>query len=151
MDIRACCLGEALEEILDQFGLELPDGPRSEVRLDDAKRAAAKIDGCGGQCFVHGHQEISCAENAALRSERGVDRFTEGDADVLDGVVLVNLEIAGGLETQIEAAVARDEIQHVIEETNSRRDVRLAAAIEAEAQIDLRLFGVALNVCISEH
>ncbi len=61
-------------------------------------------------------------------------RFAERDADVLDGVVLINVEIAARGEFQIEAAVARNLFEHVIEETNAGRDLRLAAAVEIQFQ-----------------
>ena len=47
------------------------------------------------------------------------------------------------LELEIEAAVAREQLEHVIEEANARRDLVLARAVDGERQRDLRLGGVA--------
>ena len=109
----------------------------------DAECPATKINGGGRERFVHGHQEIAGAEDASLVAQRGVDGFAERNADVLDGVMLVHVQIALGCEPKIEAAVARDQVQHVIEEGNARGNVGLATAVEIQAQGDLRFFGVA--------
>ena len=78
------------------------------------------------QRLVHGHQEISGAQNAALRAQRFAHRFAERDAEILDGVVLVHVQIAFGVDLQIHGAVARHQFEHVIEEANAGRDVRAA-------------------------
>ena len=68
-----------------------------------------------------------------LRSPSAFEhRLAEHDADVLDGVVLVDVEIAGRLQRQIEAAVAREQLQHVIEETDAGADVVAAAAVDRQ-------------------
>ena len=61
--------------------------------------------------------------------------FTQRDADVLDGVVLVDVEIAAGVHVQIEAAMPRDQIEHVIEKTDARviREPALAVDVQGHA------------------
>ena len=88
-------------------------------------RAPAKIDGGGGKGLVHGHQEISGAQNAAFVAERGVDRFAQSDADVLDGVVLVHVEVALGASGEDRGRHGADQVEHVIEKGNARGDFRL--------------------------
>ena len=56
--------------------------------------AAAKIDGGDGECLVHGHEEVAGAQDAALVAEGAVEGLAESDADVFDGVVLIDIEIA---------------------------------------------------------
>src|SRR6185295_2713420 len=77
--------------------------------------------------------------DALARAERLRHRLAERDAEVLDGVVLIDVEIAGRVDPQIEGAVARDELQHVIEEADAGAHAVLALALEAERQRDLRL------------
>ena len=59
-------------------------------------------------------------------------RLAERDADVFDGVMLIDVEIAGGLHLQIEPAMPRDEIEHVIEKADA--GVVLEAALAVERQ-----------------
>src|SRR5208337_200769 len=114
-----------------------------EFCLDDAKTAATKIDSGRSKGFVHGHQEITGAENAFFIAEGGVDGFAEGNAHVLDSVVLVHMQVALGGEAEIKAAVTRDEVEHVIEEGNARGNAGLATSVEIQTQRDLRFLGVA--------
>ena len=96
-----------------------------------------EIDGRDGQRLVHRHDEIPGAVDAALVAERLRHGFAERDAEVLDGVMLIDVEIALGLDPQVEAAVAREELQHVIEEPDAGRDVVPAPPVEDERQADL--------------
>ena len=66
-------------------------------------------------------------------------RLAERDADVFDGVVLIDVEVARGLHLQVEAAVARDQIQHVIEKADAGAVVVAALAVEGQRHLDLRL------------
>ncbi len=90
--------GEAFEEIGDEFGLEVADEAGADLGVDGVSGAAAEVDCGDGEGFVHGHEEVSGAEDAALVAEGAVEGFAERDADVFDGVVLVDVEVAGALE-----------------------------------------------------
>ena len=105
MNIRARAAGKALEEIIDQFRLEIADSSRSHPSLDDGHRAAAEVHGREAKGFVHGHQKISGSQDAAPVPQRAVKRLTQADADILDGVVLIHIQVAQCGELQIEAAV----------------------------------------------
>jgi hypothetical protein len=131
--------------------LKAPDSLRREFCFHHAKGAAAEIDRCGGESFVHWHQKIAGAKNAALVSESGIDGFTEGDPDVFDGVMLVDVEVAGGSQAKFETAVARHEVKHMVEEPNTSGDCGFASAVEIQANIDLRFLGFALDVSGSKH
>src|SRR4029079_5048357 len=67
------------------------------------------------------------------------------DADVLDGVVQIDLEIALGVHGEIHQAVARPGVQHVVEERDPRVDLGGAGAVHVQLEDDLRLLGVALH------
>jgi len=81
--------------------------------------APAEVNGGEAEGFVHGHQKIACAHDAAFVAEGLVKGFSEGDADVFDGVVLVDVEVAFALEVEIEGAMAGEEFEHVIEKPNA--------------------------------
>ena len=50
------------------------------------------------------------------------DRLAQRDAEILDGVMLIDVEVAGGAHRQIEPAVAREQLQHVIQEADPGAD-----------------------------
>src|SRR6266853_2966621 len=137
VNVRSSGLREAAEEILQQFRLETANVFCREFPFADQMRPAAEVDGRSRKGFVHRHQEVSRAQNAALGAERFLDCLSENDARIFDRVVLVHVEVAARGELQIHRAVARYERQHVIEERNSRRNFRAAMAIEVQAHEDI--------------
>ena len=80
-----------------------------------------------------------------LLPTRRSHRFAERDADVFDGVMLIDVEIAGGLHLQIEAAVPRDEVEHVIEEADAGAVLEAALAVERQRELDLRFRRAAID------
>jgi hypothetical protein len=151
MDIGAGSLRESLKKIFHEFNLETADLLGRDFCVDDAIRTATEINGGSGKRFVHGHQKISGAKNAALRTESFENGFTEGDANVFDGVVLIDVEIAARLDAKIEGAVTRDEIEHVVEKANAREDFGFATAFEIDGETDVGLVGFAMDGRCSRH
>src|SRR5208283_5358348 len=84
-------------------------------------------------------------------AERGVDGLAESNPHIFDSVVLIHVQIAFSGDSKVEASMARDKIQHVIEKRNARGDLGLAVAIEIQAKINLRFLGVAPNGGSSRH
>src|SRR5438445_3470751 len=60
-------------------------------------------------------------------------------------MMLVDIEIAIGLEREIEATMLREQLQHVIEEADSGGDPVVSAVFDLELAGDLRLPGVTLH------
>jgi len=60
-------------------------------------------------------------------------------------VVLIDIEIADGLERQIERPMARHQFQHVVEEADATGNVRAAMAFQGECDVDLGFVGLAVN------
>ena len=100
MHVGARALGEAVEEVVDQLGLEIADAADLELQVDDGMDAAAEIDRRDAERLVHRHDEVAGAVDAAAVAERLRDRFAERDADVFDGVMLIDVEVAGGVEAR---------------------------------------------------
>jgi hypothetical protein len=132
VNIGARAAGEAFEEVGDQFGLQIANQARAYFGLNGKRRAAAEVDGGDGQRLVHGHEEISGAQNAAFVAERAIEGLAQRDAHIFNGVVLIDVEIAVAPELEIECAVAREELKHVIEKADAGRDFVLAAAFDGE-------------------
>ena len=86
----------------------------------------------------------------AAVGERLVERLAERDADVLDRVVGAGLEVAARLDPQPEAAVAAEQLEHVVEEPDPGRG-RDLAAVERQLDRDLGLARLALDVRRSAH
>ena len=133
VQVGAGVIDEAAEEILDQLGLQIADQPHLHPVLVDQRGPAAEIERDHGQRFVHRQHEVAGAIDAPAVAERFGEQLAQHDADVFHGVVLVHIEIAVGVELQIEAAVLGEQLQHVIEEADAGGDLVAAAAFDLRA------------------
>ena len=149
VDVGGGGLREAAEKVFEEFGLEVAYFGRGEFPGADAVGAAGEVEGGGGEAIVHGHQEIAGAEDAALCAQGLLDGFAQGYAYVFYGVVLVYVEVAFGFEFEIEAAVAGDLFEHVVEEADARGDLGAALAVEVQAEGDVGFLGGALELGFS--
>ena len=139
VDVAAHALREPFEEIVNQLALQIADALDVQRQVDDRVRASAEIDGRDGERFVHRHDEVAGAVDAAARAERLRDGLAQRDAEIFDRVMLIDVEIAGGAHLEIERAVARHQLEHVIEKADAGTDVVAALAFDAEADANLRL------------
>ncbi len=83
------------------------------------------------------------AADALLVPHRASQRLAQRDADVLDRVVRVDVQVALGLDLQIDEPVARDLVEHVVEKGHARVEGALAGAVEVDPDADLCLGGIA--------
>ena len=65
--------------------------------------------------------------------------------------MLINVEISFGFECEIEGAVARDQIEHVIEEADAGGHARATAPIKIDADADIGFICLAMNCGDSRH
>jgi hypothetical protein len=106
-------------------------------------RPAGEVEHHARQRFVQRHVSVAEATHAGLVADRFGHRLAEGDANVLDGVVSIDVQVALGLDLEVEHAVARDLVEHVLEERQAGRKLRRALAVQVHTDPDLGLFGVA--------
>jgi hypothetical protein len=91
---------------------------------------------------------VAVAAQALLVAERLGEGLAQGDADVLDGVVVVDVRVALAVNVEVDQAVADDLVEHVIEEGHAGIELALPAAIEIDAHGDLGFEGVACDFCL---
>src|SRR4029079_2448939 len=142
-DLRV--VDEALEELVHQVDVELADQRAGERNVVLQPRAPGKIDHHARQRFVERHVGMAEAPYARLVADRANKRLAERDADVLDGVVRVDLEVTLRLDVEIDHSVARDLVEHVVEERNAARKARAAGSVEIHSHADPGLLGVAFD------
>src|SRR5258708_6817879 len=87
-------IGERAKEMRHELGRELADALAVETSLPLKERAPGEVerDLCLG--LVHGEQE-AVAPDPALVAERLAQRRAERERAVLDGVMLIDVQIAG--------------------------------------------------------
>src|SRR5262249_15391855 len=104
---------EPFKEILNELGLEVADSRRADLEIDNRPRPAAEVNRGNSERFIHRHDEVPRAIDAPSTAERFGNGLPEGDAEVFDRVVLVDVEIAVGVDCQVEDAVPRHQLEHV--------------------------------------
>ncbi len=114
----------------------LPDLFPPEFGLPNQPGPPTEINGNLRQRIVHGQTKAVTAD-AALVAEGLNKSFAEGDSGVFDGMVLVDVQIAFHLNTQIQQAVFGYLIQHVIKKAQPGLYVRLACAFQVQLHPDV--------------
>ena len=97
------------------------------------------------QRLVHGKVDRGVAGDAAPLAERLGDRLAERDAGVLDGVVVVDVQVALGLDRHVDQRMARQLLQHMVEEADAGGDVEAAGAVDIDGDRDRGLLGLAAD------
>ena len=73
------------------------------------------------------------------------ERPADGDADVLDGVVVVDVQVAGRPGLEVDQRVAGELVEHVVEEADAGLVVVPAGAVEVELDDERGLGGGAAD------
>src|SRR5829696_5777682 len=131
--------GKGLEELAHELGVEHADLLAREDSLEDQERPARDVERHARQGLVHRQVHVRVADDALLVAKRLRERLAERDAGVLGGVVLVDLEVARHLHVEIEERMARQKLQHVVEEADPGRNGRLPGPVEGEAHGNISL------------
>src|ERR1700723_4464353 len=118
---------ERAEKMRDQLGRQFADPFTVETPLPHEVGPARDVERDLRLGFVHGQQE-SIACDAALVAEGFTQRGSQSQGAVLDGVMLVDVQIAAASQIEREAAMLRDLFQHVIEKSQAGDDCARALA-----------------------
>src|SRR5262249_44332088 len=102
------------------------------VRLPDAVGSPAEVYRRRHEHFIHGHRRAAVAADTPLVCPRLSQRLAVADADVLDRVMRIHLQIAGSLDGQVNQAVLGQKGEHMVEEADPGLDISAAGAVEFE-------------------
>jgi hypothetical protein len=80
------------------------------------------------------------ALNAFFGPQGLIKRLSKADPDILNRVMVIDVEIATGVQTEVKKSIAHQRRQHVVEEWNPRGNVAHAAALEGQVDLDVRFF-----------
>jgi len=94
---------ESLKPLLNKLGVERADLVTHKFGLEDQKRPTRDVDRHPCQGFVHWHMHISISRDAFHITERLLDGLSERDADIFGGVVMIDVQVAFGLDRDVDA------------------------------------------------
>src|SRR5256885_2904495 len=136
---------ECAEELLQEIEIEVGDARACDRHLEDEERPPRHVHRRRDERLVHRDERGPEPHDPPLVAEGLVDRLAQHDADVLDGMVLVDLDVTLRLDGEVHETVLRPGLQHVAEERDRRLHLRGAGAVEVELERDLRLLRLAFD------
>src|SRR5262245_47013836 len=105
MKVGSTVMDEAVEEIVQQFDLEVADEPGlNQIAIHEC-RATAEIDSDNRERLIHRQDEVAGAIDAFAISERFGEQLAHDDAAVFYCVVLVDVEVTGGVQGEVKATM----------------------------------------------
>lgn len=88
---------------------------------------------------------MAIATDARLVPECLPHRLAQRDPDIFCGVVIVDVEVSLGMDFQIPEAMASQQDEHMVEETNTGSDVVAAIPIDVQYQANPGLASFAFD------
>src|SRR6185437_10846030 len=100
---------------------------------------SAKIKCHLRQAIIH-RQAKTVAFNTPFITQRHRKCFSQSNTRILDGVMLVDVQVAVGDYFQVDVSMPRDLIEHMIKKMKPGRNLCLALAIKIKFNKNIRLF-----------
>ena len=120
-----------------------PSGLVSGGKLDvvDEEGPTREVQGHVDQGLVQGHGHRTEPSDPGLVAQRLGQHLAQGDPHVLHGVVGVDVEVPTGRHGEVEAGVAAQLADHVIEERQTGLHFGDTRPVDVEVDLDRRLLG----------
>src|SRR6185312_7442919 len=119
MNVRTSATSKAFEEIGNEFGLKIANEARPHLSIYHSSGTAAEVDCCQSQGLIHWHDKVAGAHDPAFVRQCFLKRLAQCDTNIFHGMVLVNIQVATGLNFQVKCSVAREQLQHMIKKTDT--------------------------------
>ena len=136
---------KALEKLKGQLRIKVADHAALEGHVHFQTGAAREVHHHAAESLVQRHKGMAVSAQSLFVAHSDGHGLAQRDADVFHGVVAVNVQVARGLDVQVNQAVTGDLVQHVVEEANAGGQLGLARAVQVDAHEDLGFFGVAAD------
>lgn len=138
-------IDKALEKFVRQIHVKLANHGALERHLKFQSGAAGQIKDYARQGLIQRNIRVAITTHTFFVADRFGKGLPERNANIFNCVVAINMQIAIGLNFQINHAVAGYLIQHMIEKGYARVQRLLARAIKIEFHADLSFQRGAIN------
>ena len=146
VEVQPAMRRDRLEDVRDERSPQRADLRRAEGRVEDGVWPAAQVYHDVGERFVHGHPGIGHAHDAGPLAQRRVKRLAEGDRHVLNRMMFIHVQVAAGLNSEVEQAVVGHVFPHVVVEADAGAHLGTALAVEVERYGYLGFVGLAVDI-----
>ncbi len=138
-------IDQTLEKFMGQVNVKSADHGALEFDVEHQAGATGEIDHHARQRLVERHIGVPIATQSLLVAQRPDQRLPDADADVLDRVVRVNVQIPLRLDLKIDHPVTSYLIEHVIKKRNAAGKFALTATVKIKTNLDPGFEGVSGN------
>src|SRR5579875_1236846 len=128
-----------------QLGLKLPHPLVFDCNVVGQVGTPAEIDHHRAQSLVQWHGGVTEALNPGPFGQRLMKGASNHDSDVLYRMMVVDGQVAGGVDCEVEKAVAGEAVEHMIQERNPGGDFAAAVAVKCQFQMDRGLACLAFD------
>ena len=118
-------------ELFEDFGLHRPDAPAQRDVVREI-RSLAEVDHNARKRLVKWCVSRGEACDAGPITKRLRECLAEDDAGILDKVMRVDVNVTGPTKREVESAVARDLLDHMVEERKASRDLDAPASVQRD-------------------
>ena len=132
-----------------QFRVEGSDFLGGNVQITAEHGTTGNVHGTLNQRLVHGQYHVGVTVNAPAVAQRLPEGCAQGDADVLDAVVVVYLGVAVAGHVQVKTAMLGKEGQHVLQKAHAQVEMAFAGAVQVQGQGDIGFARLAGQRCLS--
>lgn len=141
--------GEGAIEFLEQVRVHFANTLACECHIPREIRATGDVDNHLRQCLVERNQRMPEAGNAALVAQSLGKSLAEGNSDVFNRMVSVDVQVALTPDFQIEPAMFGKRREHMVKEADAAVQIGTALTIKMECNRDVGFAGLALNAGMS--
>src|SRR3982074_285224 len=113
---------EGFEEIVYKLRLQIANAQSADLGINNRRGASSEIHRGQTERFVHGHDKVTGAQNAAAVTQGTIENLAQCDTHILDREMLIHIQVALSRQFQIEAAVSSKGFHHVVDATDACRD-----------------------------
>lgn len=141
--------GKGAVEFLEEIRIHLADTFTHEADIPCQIGAPRNIDHDFAQRLVEGHEGMAETGDAPLVAKGLSKGFAKRNADILDRMMAIDMQIAMAAHFEIESTMLCQSGQHMIEKADPTIEFGLPGAIQIDGNGDIGLTGLAVNAGLS--
>ena len=88
---------------------------------------------------------MTVAGHAFFIADCFAEGFTQGNADIFDGMVIVDMQVAFALDVQVDQPMSGDLVEHVLKKRNTDIESGLTGTIQVDRGFNLGFQSIALD------
>ena len=118
VEVHLCRITQTLEEMLEHLGWHFAHLLSVELCIPNQPWATTEIQCHLAETIIH-WQGVTISLDATLVAQRLQQAFAQGNTRIFNGVMLIHIEVALGVDGEVHHAVLAYLLQHVVEETKT--------------------------------